>query len=90
MMRGIEQNLNGLKLTVKRSLRSKQRRDAKRFIINTSYHDEVLAETAVRVTCRAVLTYLGQIYDFVFPGVVDVEQGEIIIDSRGSGTYQRR
>lgn len=71
-----------------RSSRSLQRRDAKRFILDTSYHDVIMAESISRVDRHAVLSYLGKIYKMVFPDVADVECGEVLVDSRGRGSLQ--
>jgi len=86
---GTEQTFGGLNMSNKRSLRSKQRRDAKRFISNTSFQDRELAETVAIVNRNAVLTYLGMKYEFVFPDVVNVEKGEVLTDARGRGSFQK-
>lgn len=71
-----------------RSLRSQQRRSAKRFILDNSFHDRIMAESISTVTHKAVLTYLGKIYEMVPMFLVNVERGEVLVDSRGRGTFQ--
>jgi len=65
-----------------------QKRDAKRYILDLSFHDNILAESVCTVTITMIKNQLKLKYDGVFPEAWDVERGEIIIDSRGRGTFQ--
>ena len=74
----------------KRSLRAMQKRDAKRYILQNGFQDHILAET-VNITKReVVLEFLGKKYGMVFPDAVKTELGEVLVDSRGNGSLQRR
>ena len=73
-----------------RSVKAKQRRDARKFILENSFNDVILAEKVSRTDHSTVLTYLGTKYDMVFPEVaMSVERGEVLVDSRGNGTFQK-
>ena len=70
--------------------RKEQRRAARKFILLNSFNDVILAEKVSRTDHRTVLTYLGTKYDMVFPEVaMSVERGEVLVDSRGNGTFQK-
>lgn len=71
-----------------RSERSRQRRDARQFIFSTSYQDRILAETVCTVNTSMVTTFLQTQHEGVEVGVVSVEKGEVILDSRGHGSLQ--
>ena len=71
-----------------RSELNRQKRDAKRFILDMSFHDSIIAETVCIVTDDMVRDFLKQRYVGVFPEGWEIEKGEIIIDSRGRGSFQ--
>jgi len=72
-----------------RSLISKQRRAVRKYVLDTSFRDRNQAESICTVTYEAVLTYLQQQYPFVFPHVANVTRGEVLLDSRGNGSFQK-
>lgn len=81
---------SGLSLEHQRSVQSRQKRDARRFILDTSFHDRELAETVSRVSARRIIDKLKITYEEVHLSVVvDVVRGEVLIDSRGRGTFQK-
>ena len=74
----------------KRSLRAMQKRDAKHYILQNGFQDHVVAETVCITKREIVLELLGKKYGMVFPDVVNAELGEVLVDSRGNGSLQRR
>lgn len=68
-------------------LQKHQERVAKRLILSTGFHDIILCETISRMSRLDVLSQLSEpVYLCAVP---DVEKGEVLIDSRGSGSFQR-
>lgn len=66
-----------------------QKSTAKRFILDTSFHDPNAAETISLVTDAMVIQYLDSEYPTLPPLEVDVVRGEVLIDSRGDGSFQK-
>lgn len=67
--------------------RKNQERAAKRVILSASFHDARLGETVSlisRVDVLCLLTGAVEIGD-----VPDVVNGEVLVDSRGLGSFQR-
>ena len=58
--------------------------------MNTAFHDILLAESVSRVTYDHVIEYLGQKFEYVIPSAAMVERGEVLLDSRGRGSYQAK
>lgn len=75
---------------LERQMKYQQRLDAKNYVLQNSFCDKTLAETVCVTSREDVLTFLGSKYMMVFPHIVCTEPGEVLIDSRGSGTFQRR
>lgn len=69
---------------------SLQRQAAQQYILDASFRDQTMAETVSRTDFQAVLTFLGKKFEFVLPEVGDIIKGEVLSDSRGRGTYQKR
>jgi hypothetical protein len=57
-----------------------------KIIINHSYNDRLICETVSRVTRQDVLAYLDE--PVRVSDVPDVEKGEVLIDCRGTGSFQ--
>jgi len=72
-----------------RSEYSLQKRAARQYILAHSFRDTILAETVCIVTNRMVITELQKTYDAINMDAVNVEKGEVVLDSRGQGSMQR-
>jgi len=78
----------------KRSQEAKIRRYAKRYVLNHSFHDVIWAETICIFDRVAVHNYIHVTYPELLDGVLlsdipDIERGEVLVDSRGRGSFQR-
>jgi hypothetical protein len=71
----------------KRSLEKSQLRRIERIIFNHAFKDQLRHETICRLTRSEVLELLNE--PVLLSSVPDVERGEVLIDSRGTGTFQR-
>jgi len=67
---------------------SQQRREARRYIFETSYRDRQQSETVSRVGWMEVVNYLLSKHEHVDTHVALIEHGEVLTDSRGRGTFQ--
>jgi len=56
-------------------------------IYSLSYDDRLICETVSKVSRVDVLTFLDQAIQI--SDVPDVEKGEVLVDSRGQGSFQR-
>lgn len=72
----------------RRSLEARQRRDAKRLAMQSSFRDPEQAETVCIINTQTICEALQQKYGFVNMNTIDIERGEVLIDSRGRGTFQ--
>lgn len=72
----------------RRSLASRQRRAARRYVLNHAYRDRRQAETVAKTPGKEVLAYLQSLFEGVDLSVVDIELGEVLSDSRGRGSLQ--
>jgi len=72
-----------------RSKEKRQERDARRFILDTSFHDPIMAETISRVSDTMIVAHLDALYPGTPPPEINVVRGEVLIDSRGRGTFQK-
>ena len=73
----------------RRSPASRQRRAARRYIINHAYHDRTQAESVARTPRKEVLTFLQSLFEGVDLSALNIEQGEVLADSRGRGSMQQ-
>jgi len=71
----------------KRSRDSLQRRQIRALIFASCYQDSDRCESVCRVSRTEVLGSLTGIVEV--SNVPDVEKGEVLVDSRGSGSFQR-
>jgi len=75
----------------KRSFEARQRRAAKRFIRLMAYYDRERGEVVNRLDRNAVIKFIMERFGAVnFGAIPRVERGEILYDSRGNGSFQRR
>jgi hypothetical protein len=70
----------------KRSSENLQGRLAKRLIFGSAFRDVRRGEVVCKVSRVEVLALLGAVDLSVVP---DVVKGEVLVDSRGSGSFQR-
>jgi hypothetical protein len=71
----------------KRSQEKLLLRKIRRIIYSLSYNDRIICETVSKVSRREVLALLNQ--PVQLSDVPDVEKGEVLVDSRGTGSFQR-
>jgi len=71
----------------KRSKDSLQRRQIRALIFASCYQDLNRCESVCRVSRSEILGSLTGTVDV--SNVPDVEKGEVLVDSRGSGSFQR-
>ena len=57
-------------------------------IYSNSFNDKILCETVSRISRRGILELLHE-SELRISDVPDVEKGEVLVDSRGRGTFQR-
>ena len=62
---------------------------ARRYILDKSFHDPTMAETVSRVSDSMLVKFLDGLYPDEPPAKIDVERGEVLIDSRGRGSFQK-
>lgn len=76
----------------KRSFSAIQRRAAKRFISLMAYRDKFTAETINKISVKDIIDYpAGKFDGRVSLGAIPrIEVGEVLYDSRGRGSFQRR
>jgi hypothetical protein len=77
----------GGNLLHKRSCKKLQDRRVRGIILRGSFHDRNLCEVVSRVTRSDVLALLNETVEVDV--VPDVEKGEVLLDSRGRGSFQR-
>jgi hypothetical protein len=71
----------------RRSKEKEQLRQVRRLIISRGFNDRVRGETVCRLSRIDVLGLLnGPVQVGVVP---DLEKGEVLVDSRGRGSFQR-
>lgn len=71
----------------RRSLEKSQSRRVRRIIFNHAFRDPVRDETVCRLSRLEVLGLLNE--PVLVASVPDVERGEVLVDSRGTGSFQR-
>jgi hypothetical protein len=71
----------------KRSQKKLLLRQIRRMICSQSYNDRVVCETVSKVSRDQVLAYIHEAIRL--SDVPNVEKGEVLVDSRGQGSFQR-
>lgn len=76
----------------KRSLEARQRRATRRLILEMAYRDKLRAETINRLSRNELVNLVSKMFGGrVHLGAIPmVEVGEVLCDSRGRGSFQRR
>jgi len=72
----------------KRSLFSLQKKAAKRFLLNTAFNDPFRAEKICIVNRDTLIRFLQEQFDSVHMDAVNFMRGEVLVDSRGTGSLQ--
>jgi hypothetical protein len=73
-------------MTHRRSKEKEQLRQARRIILSSSFHDRIRYETVCRMTRTDVLALLKEPVQLGL--VPELEKGEVLVDSRGNGSFQ--
>jgi len=73
----------------KRSKRGKLRQAIRQFIFRTSFQDKILDETVCRIDRGEILKSLPLTMEVTISDVPDVEKGEVLLDNRGRGSFQK-
>jgi hypothetical protein len=73
----------------KRSSGKLQARRVRGIILRESFYDRNLCEVVSRVTRSDVMALLSGLVEADLVQVPDVEKGEVLLDSRGKGTFQK-
>ena len=73
----------------KRSVIGQLKHTARQYILDTSFHDRNAAETVSLVTESMIVAHLDVLYPSTVPPKIDVVRGEVLINSRGEGSFQR-
>jgi len=71
------------------SLRSKQKRQIRQAVFSHSFHDREKAESINLLTNAQIIDLMLTDYRFVHMDLVNMSRGEVIMDSRGEGSFQR-
>jgi hypothetical protein len=71
----------------KRSEKKLLLRKIRGIIYSLSYNDQIMCETVSKVSRQDVLAFLN--VAICVSDVPDVEKGEVLVDSRGRGSFQR-
>jgi hypothetical protein len=71
----------------KRSEKKLLLRKIRAIIYSLSYNDQIVCETVSKASRVDVLAFLNEAIQI--SDVPDVEKGEVLVDSRGRGSFQR-
>lgn len=71
-------------------LRQKQKWQIRQAIFSHSFHDREKAESINLLTNQQIVDLMLTDYRFVHMDLVNTSRGEVIVDSRGEGSFQRR
>jgi hypothetical protein len=71
----------------KRSSEKLQVRHVRRIIFSTAFNDRSVCEVVSKVSRLDLMTLLNEPVDMSL--LPDVEKGEVLVDSRGRGSFQR-
>lgn len=76
----------------RRSLEARQRRAARRLVLEMAYRDRFRAETINRISVNEIMEYISRIFDgrIHLGAIPRVEVGEVLVGPRGEGSFQRR
>jgi hypothetical protein len=72
----------------KRSETSQQRRFIKRLVLQCAFQDRQRSETVNILSREAIAASASQAFEYVIPELTNYELGEVLADSRGTGSLQ--
>lgn len=72
----------------KRSEVSQQRRFIKRLVLQCAFQDRQRSETVNILSGEAIAASASQAFDCVLSGLANYVKGEVLADSRGTGSLQ--
>jgi len=72
----------------KRSEASKQKRFIKRLVLQCAFQDKQRSETINILSPKSIAFSANQAFDYVLSGLTNYEVGEVLADSRGTGSLQ--
>jgi hypothetical protein len=74
----------------KHSIFAQQRRLAKRVALNNAFQDNIIYEIVNVTGTEEISSILAATFEYVLPGAITVERGEVLLDPRGEGSCQRQ
>ena len=74
----------------KHSIFVQQRRAAKRIALTNAFDDDIRSEIVNITTSEQLSVLLKASFEYVLPGAITIERGEVLLDSRGEGSFQER
>lgn len=72
----------------KRSEKSQQRRFIKRLVLQCALQDRQRSESVNILSSEIIVASAGQAFDHVLSELTNYERGEVLADSRGTGSLQ--
>lgn len=72
----------------KRSELSQQKRFIKRLVTECAFQDRQRSETVNILSRGEIAASASQAFDYVLPGLANYELGEVLSDSKGTGSLQ--
>ena len=72
-----------------REMRHAQRKAYTKLVFDTAHQDILQGETVDLCSRDRAYEFLGQQFPMVLPDIITCEVGEVLIDGRGDGSYQR-
>jgi len=73
----------------KHSIFAQQRRAAKRIALNNAFSDNIIYEIVNITETEEISSLLAATFEYVLPGAITLERGEVLLDPRGEGSCQR-
>jgi hypothetical protein len=74
----------------KHSIFAQQRRAAKRIAFNNAFSDNIVCEIVNITETEEISSVLAATFEYVLPGAITIERGEVLLDPRGEGSVQRQ
>lgn len=72
----------------KHSVFALQKRAAKRLALTNAFDDDILSEIVNITTGEQLNLLLKADFEFVLPGAITFERGEVLLEPRGEGSLQ--
>jgi hypothetical protein len=72
-----------------REMKYAQRRAYTKLVFDTAHQDYLQGETVDLCSRDRAYEFLGQQFPMVLPGIIECDPGDVLVDSRGSGTFQQ-